>query len=153
MYSPHAVLFTHAKCPWTYYYLVSTIQTTAWTKYLGSHWLYGLIPPHILTYIPNTISFGDIISLRLWAWFFLRNCLASLKSGTNSVPKTWGIIFPYIWWRKFINSLSWNVITILRIPLKSITNGLCLLPYLFSQYDRHCVCTGTTAQLNGQNQC
>jgi len=68
----------------------------------GSHWLYGLIPPHILTYIPNTLSFGDSISLRLWAWFFLKNWLASLKTGTNSVPKMWCIIFPYIRWTKFI---------------------------------------------------
>jgi hypothetical protein len=83
---------------------------------LGSNWLYGLFPPHVLAYVPNTLSFGDSIILRLWAWFFLKNCFTSLKTGTHSVPKMWCTMFPYIWWRKFINSLSLNVITILRIP-------------------------------------
>lgn len=103
---------------------------------LVSHWLYRHIPPHILTYNPNTLSFRDSISLRLWAWFFLKNCLASLKTGTDSVPKTWRIIFPCTWSRKFINSMSSNVITIPRIPKRVLQMAFaCSLTYSLSLTD------------------
>ena len=76
------------------YILLSGIHNTnhSMNKMILEVIYFWLFPPHILTYIPNTLSFGDSISLSLWVWFFIKNCLASLKTGANSVPKS-GVLY------------------------------------------------------------